>query len=334
MTSLPLRFLLAALLAGIPAGAHAGPEDTPVTARQIKSFRIGSAEQRFGPLEFAGGLELVSSTRDFGALSAIVLADDQRSFAAVADTGFLVAGRIVRDAGGAATGLDAVTTQVIPGADGESTGEKWQSDAEGMALVGDRLEVSFERIHRIATYQWDGHTAQFLGTVPPPVPLRELRQNRGFEGIARAPASFAVPGALVGVTEKSLDRAGNIMGFVQAQDGSSFEFSVLRRDGFDVTDIAFLPGGDLVLLERRFTVTTGVAMRLRRVAGSAIAKGATVDGEILLEADMRYQIDNMEGLAITVDPDGTPRLTIVSDDNHSILQRNLLIEFRLTGQAG
>ena len=51
----------------------------------------------------------------------------------------------------------------------------------------------------------------------------------------------------------------------------------------------------------------------------------------MLEADLLYQIDNMEGLAITTDPDGTPRLTIVSDDNHSILQRNLLLEFRLVG---
>ena len=109
----------------------------------------------------------------------------------------------------------------------------------------------------------------------------------------------------------------------------------MKRIGeFDITDGDFLPGGDMILLERRFNMSDGVAMRLRRIHGADIEKGATVDGEILLEADLLYQIDNMEGLSVTIDPDGTPRLTLVSDDNHSILQRNLLLEFRLIGQDG
>jgi hypothetical protein len=49
----------------------------------------------------------------------------------------------------------------------------------------------------------------------------------------------------------------------------------------------------------------------------------------MLEADMRYQIDNMEGLDIWQAPDGTTRLSLVSDDNKSILQRNLYLEFAL-----
>jgi hypothetical protein len=72
-------------------------------------------------------------------------------------------------------------------------------------------------------------------------------------------------------------------------------------------------------------------MRLRHFKANEIMADATIDGEILLEADMLYQIDNMEGLSITTDGDGTPRLTIISDDNHSLFQRNLLLEFRLTG---
>jgi hypothetical protein len=146
-----------------------------------------------------------------------------------------------------------------------------------------------------------------------------------------APSGTPFPGALVGVSERSLDRRGNVMGFVRMPGGASFEFSVKRRDDYDITDGKFLPDGDLLLLERRFNVQDGVAMRLRRIPANGIVAGATVDGDILLEADMRYQIDNMEGLAVTVDPDGAARLTLVSDDNHSILQRNLLLEFRLVG---
>ncbi|MCY1559240.1 hypothetical protein D9M68_962560 [compost metagenome] len=55
-----------------------------------------------------------------------------------------------------------------------------------------------------------------------------------------------------------------------------------------------------------------------------------VDGEVIFEADMRHQIDNMEGLDVVVRPDGEVRVIVVSDDNHSILERNLMLEFRLT----
>ncbi len=326
--------LLAVVLASMVPSAHATPADAVVTARPITQFRIGSNAQQFGPLAFVGGLEMVSPTRDFGALSAIGLRAGSNRFVMVADTGFFVIGDIARDQTGVPTGLSGVQITQIPGPGGATTSAKWQADAEGIAIDGERLLVSFEREHRIVTFAEDGAGYRYARTDQPPVPLRELRQNRGFEGIAFASAASPFAGALVGVSEKSLDRAGNIMGFVQQPDGTSHEFSVRRTDEFDVTDIGFLPDGDLILLERRFTILTGVAMRLRRISRGDIVKGATVDGNVMLEADMRYQIDNMEGLAITVDPDGVPRLTIVSDDNHSLLQRNLLLEFRLTGQPG
>ncbi len=97
-------------------------------------------------------------------------------------------------------------------------------------------------------------------------------------------------------------------------------FSVVRSDEFDVSDGDFLPGGDLLLLERRFNMASGVAMRIRRIKGANIVKGATVDGEIVLEADMGYQIDNMECLDVWTRPDGAVMMSVVSDDNHSILQ--------------
>ena len=68
-------FAAIALLAGVasvPAGA-AGPaavEPIEVSARPITEFRIGQADRQFGSLEFVGGLEMTSKSRDFGALSA------------------------------------------------------------------------------------------------------------------------------------------------------------------------------------------------------------------------------------------------------------------------
>ena len=60
--------------------------------------------------------------------------------------------------------------------------------------------------------------------------------------------------------------------------------------------------------------------------------GALADGPILFEADMSYQIDNMEGLDVWRRDDGALMVSVVSDDNHSFLQRNLYLEFRLIGE--
>ncbi|MBN9053567.1 MAG: esterase-like activity of phytase family protein, partial [Rhizobiales bacterium] len=100
-------------------------------------------------------------------------------------------------------------------------------------------------------------------------------------------------------------------------------------DPWDITDGAFLPNGDLLLLERRFRLLDGMGMRIRRIDGDTIRPGAVVDGEVLIDADLRQQIDNMEGLDVVAMAKDDIRIIVVSDDNHSILQRNLMLEFRL-----
>ena len=109
-------------------------------------------------------------------------------------------------------------------------------------------------------------------------------------------------------------------------------FTVKRSDPWDITDGAFLPNGDLLLLERRFRLSDGMGMRIRRIAGDTIRPGAVVDGEVLIDADLRQQIDNMEGLDVVAMAKDDIRIIVVSDDNHSILQRNLMLEFRLLSE--
>ena len=54
-----------------------------------------------------------------------------------------------------------------------------------------------------------------------------------------------------------------------------------------------------------------------------------VDGTPLIVADLAYQIDNMEGIAVHRNAAGETIVTLVSDDNFSVLQRNLLLQFAL-----
>jgi hypothetical protein len=48
-----------------------------------------------------------------------------------------------------------------------------------------------------------------------------------------------------------------------------------------------------------------------------------------MEADLGYEIDNMEGLAVHRAANGDVVLTLVSDDNFSAIQRNILLQFTL-----
>ncbi|NJO22593.1 MAG: hypothetical protein HC868_06160 [Sphingomonadales bacterium] len=84
------------------------------------------------------------------------------------------------------------------------------------------------------------------------------------------------------------------------------------------------------MLERRFRWMEGVKMRLRQLPASQIALGVTIEGETLIEADMAYEIDNMEGVAVHTGPRGEAVVTMVSDDNFNpMLQRTLLLQFTL-----
>jgi hypothetical protein len=87
-----------------------------------------------------------------------------------------------------------------------------------------------------------------------------------------------------------------------------------------------------LLLERRYSPARGVAVRIRRVPLAAIKEGALVDGAILIEADLAYQVDNMEGMAVSRDAAGETVITLVSDDNFSVIQRNLLLQFTFAGE--
>src|SRR5690606_28376819 len=147
---------------------------------------------------------------------------------------------------------------------GRQTGNKHELDAESLAIRDGMAFVGYEREHRIAqfTLEPDDMGAP-LREIDFLIPRRELRDNRSFETLAYAPAKGRQKGALVVVTEKSLDKNGNIFAAILGGPQKAI-FKVKRHGEFDVTDGAFLPNGDFLLLERSFSLMQGVKMRLRR----------------------------------------------------------------------
>jgi hypothetical protein len=325
-------FSIFSLLAVQSPSAAASPlEPMEVSVRPITAFHIGNDERNFGPLEFVGGLEMVSGSRHFGGFSAFRFLKPGSDFVGVADTGFWFFGTLAHDAEGRPSGIGNFRMEAMLNAKGEANVRKWEVDAESLAVRDDIATVGFERDHRIAQFRLEpGRIGLPFRQLDFLIPAYELRQNRGFETLAWSDPKGPLKGALVAVTEKSLDRQGNV--FAAVLDGPRKGiFKVRRHPPFDITDGAFLPNGDLLLLERAFSLIDGVRMQLRRIDGNQIRKGSLADGPVLMQADMSYQIDNMEGLDVWKRADGATMVSLISDDNRSLFQRNLYLEFVLHG---
>ena len=126
----------------------------------------------------------------------------------------------------------------------------------------------------------------------------------------------------------ALDAAGNLIAFLVGGPRPG-QFSVRRTDNYDISDAVLLPSGDLLVLERKFSLLSGIGIRIRRIALTSVAPGAVVDGPPIFDADLGHEIDNMEGIDAYVTPAGETVLTMVSDDNFSMLERTLLLQFTL-----
>ena len=310
-----------------------GSSSIVVRSTAIPRFDAGSPSQRFGALAYVGGFSYRASDPRLSGVSSIHLLDGRSRFLAVTDTGYWFDGRIVRDPEGVPTGIAEARIGPILDRAGRASMRKGDADAEGMAIDGDRVLVSFERDHRIAAYR-DPHSPfdSRPAPLPLPIPRRELRGNAGIETIAIAPPGAGGERRTIVVTEHSIDENGDLFAAILGPGGGVFK--VRREEPWAETDGAFLPDGDLLLLERRFEGFGQVGMRVRRIKGSALKPGALVDGEILIEASLGQEIDNMEGLDVSVGADGATYLALVSDDNGSFLQRNLYLEFRLDEDSG
>nr|WP_284701180.1 esterase-like activity of phytase family protein [Rhodoplanes tepidamans] len=311
------------------AAAVGGSGETiEIEARPIGSFEAGRPDRvRFGPLQFRGGIELTSRHKAFGGISGLVMLDAAR-FVAVTDKSDWLTGRIVYD-GTRPVGIADAAMAPMLGTDGRTLAARGWYDTE--AITADRgvVHVGIERVNRIVRFDFGrlgvGAPAK---PVPWPAGLRGLPNNRGIEALAAVPKGSPLAGALIVITERALDPAGNIKAALVGGPRPGL-FGIARHDDFDVSDATVLPDGDLLLLERRFTWTSGVAMRLRRIPIAAIAPGNVVDGPVLITADMGFQIDNMEALGAHVGPTGETVLTLMSDDNFSFLQRTVLLQFTL-----
>jgi len=321
---LPVFILIAAIaICAMTVAETVHARDVEIIAKPIMHFKPDEPNQiLFGRLQFMGGLELSSDNDDFGGLSGLRMTDSR--LYAVTDQGMLFTGRLQRISSRLADITEPLLTPIL-GRNGKAIRGKRNADAEALELSGNQAFIGFERNDRILAFE---RKADALRQIPSPLSrgLNEFAfpNNKGPEAVAAINED-----KLLTIAEYAVTVSGNHSAFIVSN--GPIQRLEITNIGYSITDADIL-GEDLFVLERFYTPFTGSAMRIRRFDINRVQPGAILDGEVLLEADNSHEIDNMEGLAAMKQPDGTVRLTLVSDNNFSDRQRTLLLEFELTGK--
>lgn len=306
------------------------PVSIDVHARPIPSFDTSDpSHTQFGALRYRSGLILSSAFRGFGGLSGLRLDAAGERFIAISDKAIWFTGRIVyRDA--VMVGLADVESAPMLDADGRPLAARGWYDTEAIAQDGPTLYVGIERVNQIVKFDFgrDGVRAR-AELVTTPAGVRKLPNNLGLESLVVVRKGLSLPaGTLIAISERGLNSEGNIVGFLIGGRAPG-QFAVRRTGDYDISDAALLPSGDLLVLERKFSLLGGTGVRIRRITLGTLAPDATVDGANIFEADLGHEIDNLEGIDAHVTAEGETVLTLVSDDNFSMLQRTLLLQFTL-----
>jgi hypothetical protein len=306
------------------------PVSIDVNARPLPSFDTRDRSHvRFGELEYRSGLILTSRFRGFGGLSGLRLDARGERFIAISDKGGWFTGRIVYN-GREMTGLDDVEASPMLGPDGKPITSRGWFDSEAIALDGSLVYVGLERVNQVLRFDFArGFTRAHGELMQVPLGVRKLPYNKGIEALVVVPKGLPLAaGTLIAISERGLDAQGNITGFLIGGKTLAL-FSIRRTDNFDVSDAVLLPSGGLLVLERKFSMLGGIGIRIRRFALASVVPGAVIHGPSIFDADLGSEIDNLEGIDAHVTPEGETVVTLVSDDNFSMIQRNLLLQFTL-----
>lgn len=307
-----IRPLFIAMLAVLIFACSTRPTNPFMNSTPLPALDADHPEQtRFGPLEYRGGLRLASEERGFGGWSAARL--DGNVLTSISDVGYWLRLTLVHE-GGRLTDARREAGGRLRRLDGELIGKhKDWADAEGLTRWRDGWVASFERNHRLWYYgpDVDGIPVQLAA----PAGMARLEKNLGVETIANL-----ADGRLLLLAEEGGD------GWLGTPEDWHPVTWAMTGD-FKPTDAVQLPSGDVVVLERRFSIIGGFSARLSLLSLDQIKPGAYLQGRELLRLEPPLIVDNFEGLAVGRGPAGETMLYLISDDNFSALQATLLLAF-------
>ncbi|RYD54468.1 MAG: esterase-like activity of phytase family protein [Sphingomonadales bacterium] len=294
-----------------------------ITATPVALDPSDPARVRVGGLTYLGGVQLRSPDRAFGGFSAMQVVGDR--FLLVSDAGNVIRFRLDAGFNLSEPSFGDVTL-------GPETGQ-YKPDRDMESLASDpatgRIWLGYERENAI--WRYDATLARAARFAHPPA-MRNWSSNGGAEAMARLrDGRFVVisesarpRGPLAKTGRQALMFAGDP---TEAPD-RGFRFTYIPPPGFDPSDMAELPDGRLLVLNRRFAIPELFTAKLVLLDPRTIRPGAPVQGREIAHFAAPLLRDNYEALAVTREGKDTI-LWMASDDNQQFWERTLLLKFRL-----
>lgn len=314
---------LVLLVVFVSGGGYAGPPRLALFGRDARIAATPLAlpagiPRKSGRLTWLGGVRLASPDPAFGGFSAMSVAGD--AFTLLSDGGNIATFRMgpdwrIRDAGFAE----------LPA--GPSTGwEKRDRDSEALTLdpATGRAWVAFESANAI--WRYAPGLARGEAAVRPPA-MAGWAANGGPESFVRLASGRFVTIAETDHWPGQRGRAGIVFADDPvARPDTGLRFTYHPAPGFEPDDIAELPSGDLLVLERRWQLPLRFTARLAIVPRTALRRFAQVRGTEL--GRIGWPDENYEALAITREA-GATIVWLASDNDQSWWRGSYLLKFRL-----
>ncbi len=306
----------------------------PLTTSHIPLNHKDTSLTHVGKLHYMGGLKVTSSKRQFGGISSFVISPDGHQILGISDHGHWLVADMVYNQNNHLVNM--TNARMAPLKNLPEQKKTTAPDAEAVTAVdGAGYVVSFENPHSLRYFQanrpydygslFSARAQKITFASDLPKNYISLPENLGIEALTTMPDGRMLAFSENTVTEGGVTMAqGWLIGHGKVE-ALSYEIS----PSYKPTDMATLPGGDILVLERHFSLAKGMAARLTRLSHMAIRAGKAIKGEVIADLAYPYNLDNMEALAVRQNEAGETIIYIMSDNNYNRLQRNLLMMFRI-----
>ena len=190
--------------------------------------------------------------------------------------------------------------------------------------------IGLERVNQVLRFDFSkGFTRARGEVVPLPPAASKLPYNKGLEALVFVPKGMPLAGTLIAISERGLDANGNLIGFlvggpiagaVQRPPHRQIRYQRRRAAGLGRSADA---GAEifLALRHRHPHPAHRARRRWRRAPWSTVPRSSRPISAM--------RSTTWKASTPIVTPEGDTVLTMVSDDNFSLIQRTLLLQFTL-----
>ena len=319
------NLLVASLMICLTSNGTKGANELPLEVKGITENQISSTNKSTEKFTLLSGFSLTSTDPRFGGISSIQIQKDGKFLWAISDRGnwmrFSLSHRVGKLI---AVRLDNIEALQMPDK------EKWHirnQDAEASAYIDpNTLLISFERVNRLLAYRFTEKGIEGSPRLyPRPKELALAPPTGGPEAMTRL-----CDGRFFVLSEKTAFNEKNHIGWV----GDKKKWQTFRykpRKNFKPTGAATLPDCRVLLTIRRFNFTSFSW-------GFALLHPSNIHSSKILEDSASSHFvhpaitENFEAVAAHRGKDGNTYIYVMADDNFSIFQATLLLQFKLNSK--